>query len=240
MDTSRKAHAFYGNQYIEKRSRLAKKHSFAKSARALGAIIVLIACLSYKTGLVIENDVLPQPKIISPLASSSFKPVKHIVVNHKTITLSNYPLSHVTLVKSHFIALHKVSNDRAGKLQIFLSDHNSPLAPYAKAIVQDADKYAIDYTLIPAIAGKESSFGNATITGSYNAWGVMAWDAQGRRSLRHFDSWLDGIDYEAHMLATNYRFNAIAAIGAKYCPKVECSETWAQDVTSFSEQIASE
>lgn len=128
---------------------------------------------------------------------------------------------------------------RESRLQSFLESKNSPLAEYSDYIVERADAYGIDYTLIVSISGKESSFGKNIKPGSNNAWGVMTWDAKGNRSIRSFGSWKEGIDYESRLLGESYRFNANLSIGAKYCPAFECSSTWAEDVTSFSEELLS-
>lgn len=127
---------------------------------------------------------------------------------------------------------------RARNVYKSLARYNSPLADYADFIVQMADKNAIDYTIVAAISGKESSFGKAIEPDSFNAWGYMSWDAAGKRHLRHFSSWKDGIEAESKLISEGYRLNSNRAIGAKYCPKAECSETWAEDVTTFAEQIA--
>ena len=49
--------------------------------------------------------------------------------------------------------------ERAAKIDAFLSARKAPLAGYGMAMVQDADKYGIDWRLVPAIAINESSGG---------------------------------------------------------------------------------
>lgn len=126
---------------------------------------------------------------------------------------------------------------RISKLRLFLNQKSSPLADYAKEIVEASDAQGVDWTLITAIAGKESSFGKQIKEDSYNAWGLMAWNKTGKRFIRSFSSWKEGISFEAKLLSENYRLNANRAIGIKYCPKEECSDTWAEDVSSFSTQV---
>lgn len=129
------------------------------------------------------------------------------------------------------------SDKRVQKLYDYLVFKNSPLAPHAEYIVGVSDENAIDYTLIAAIAGKESSFGKAIKPNSYNAWGIMAWDKYGVRSIRIFDNWNEAIKFEAELLGNHYRANSYAGIQDKYCPDFECSETWTINVTAFSEEI---
>jgi hypothetical protein len=127
---------------------------------------------------------------------------------------------------------------RAQKLFNFLNSVNSPLAPFADTMVHEADKNAIDWTLVPAISGKESSFGKAIPENSFNAWGIMAWDAKGNRSVRAFTSWSDSIAFEAKLLSTGFRKDMYGGIQRRYCPSFECSSTWTSDVAGFSAQIA--
>ena len=63
------------------------------------------------------------------------------------------------------------SDMRATALERVFEKYHSPLAGYADSYVSIADKYEIDWKLLPAIAGLESSFGKAQLAGSYNSYG---------------------------------------------------------------------
>jgi hypothetical protein len=126
---------------------------------------------------------------------------------------------------------------RVEKVYTFLQSKHSPLAQYADLIVSEADKNDIPWTLVPAISGKESSFGVAIKPGSHNGWGIMAWDKAGTRFIRSFSSWEEAIKFESELLARDYRANMYRGIQAKYCPDFECSNTWVANVTGFSEEI---
>lgn len=126
---------------------------------------------------------------------------------------------------------------RVEQLRVYLEGKKSPLTPYAQLIVWEANKNDIPWTLIVAISGKESSFGHALPPGSHNAWGIMAWDKAGVRSVRRFASWEEGIKFTSQLLGENYRENMNRGIQVKYCPDFECSDTWVQHVTQFQEQI---
>jgi len=43
----------------------------------------------------------------------------------------------------------------------FLSDHGSPLAPYASTFIREADKYGLDWRLVASISGIESGRTNS-------------------------------------------------------------------------------
>lgn len=121
---------------------------------------------------------------------------------------------------------------RTQRLYEDLKKAGSPMAGSAGTFVQMADKYGLDWTLMPAIAFKESSLGKH-IANDFNPFGMTTGLKTGPR-FRAFNSWEDAIETEAQLLSKHYRINSNAAIGAKYCPKEECSETWAEDVTNFS------
>lgn len=73
---------------------------------------------------------------------------------------------------SHSIGYEKAS--KSAVLKIFLNKYNSPLADHAETFVEVAEKYGIDYRLLPAIGCMESTCGKFLIPGSYNpfGWGI--------------------------------------------------------------------
>lgn len=112
----------------------------------------------------------------------------------------------------------KPLDPRAQILKDYLDKHNSPLADHAQDFIDAADMYDVDWRLVPAIAGTESTFGKAIPGGhdplytTYNAWG---WGVYGTQALG-FESWKDGIytlnkglreDYLARGLLTPAQMN---------------------------------
>ena len=49
--------------------------------------------------------------------------------------------------------------------------YNSPLVDQAAFYVKYADEFGVDWKLLPAISGLESTFGRFLMPGSYNAYG---------------------------------------------------------------------
>lgn len=125
-----------------------------------------------------------------------------------------------------------IQDKRVAALVRYLRYKGSPLADYAGFIVQESDNYGLDWTLIVAIAGKESGFGIYIPSGSYNAWGLG-----GANNMMYFSSWEDAIAYEAQLLSNNYRAAEYAGIQYNYCPSSECDPNWTNDVTHFSEEM---
>jgi len=126
------------------------------------------------------------------------------------LTLASLPAANVFAAseagQAATLALHQVtdatSDTRITRLRAFLASYNSPLAGEAETFVQEADKYNLDWKLVAAIAGVESTFGKQIPTGSYNGWGwgVFTGAADGV----HFKNWADGIAQVSEGLRTNY------------------------------------
>jgi hypothetical protein len=70
--------------------------------------------------------------------------------------------------------------DRVLVLQMFLEKHHSPLAANAETFVEVADKYGLDYRLLPAISCMESTCGRFLLPESHNAWG---WGIYGNQAI---------------------------------------------------------
>lgn len=112
----------------------------------------------------------------------------------------------------------------------YLQTYNSPLLPYSDFIVQEADKYSLDFRLITAIAQKESNLCKIIPPGSYNCWG---WGITGVSTLG-FSSYADGIDEVSKGLREDYLnkgYNTVEQIMSKYTPLSNGS--WAEGVNQF-------
>lgn len=122
------------------------------------------------------------------------------------------------------------SDYREEILRNYLEGHNSPLSEHSSVFISLADKYRLDWRLVPAITGVESTFGKRIPIDSYNAYG---W-ANGSYS---FESWDESIEVVSKALRNNYidrgavSINDIARI---YAPP---SETWARNVKFFMNKI---
>lgn len=131
-------------------------------------------------------------------------------------------------------------DERAPLLKGYLKAKGSPLAPYAEEMIVTSDKYQFDWRLLPAIAGKESSFGRKIPWDkqeqkqSYNAWG---WGIYGNQVLS-FSSWEEGIEKVGAGLRDGY-FNknlmTLEDIMRYFTPRSDGS--WARDVSYFMEEM---
>ena len=123
-----------------------------------------------------------------------------------------------------------VADTRVDTLENFLEKYNSPLAPYSEVFIETADKYELDWRLIPAITGVESTFGKRIPYESFNAYG---W-ANGEY---RFTSWEESIEIVGKALRTKYEDKgavSINQIARRYAPP---SSTWAGKVKFFMRKI---
>ncbi|MCL5019765.1 MAG: hypothetical protein M1426_04745 [Patescibacteria group bacterium] len=160
--------------------------------------------------LIVITFLIPQKASADSLASGSSANINRIA-----ITQSN-------------------GNDyRVKILHDYLARENSPLATYAAEFVSTADKYNLDWRLVAAISGVESTFGKEIPAASYNAWG---WGVYGDNVIR-FSSWKDGIDTISQGLRDRYMNQwggkDIYQIGSMYA----ASPAWAGHVVYYMDNI---
>lgn len=93
-----------------------------------------------------------------------------------------------------------LNDARVINLQKYLRKYNSPLYDYADKIVYYSDQYNLDYRLLVAIAGQESTFCRFIPHNSYNCWG---WGIYGDNVIR-FSDYEEGIKTVAKGIKENY------------------------------------
>lgn len=124
-------------------------------------------------------------------------------------------------------------------LRQFLSEHNSPLEPYAHTIVDASDAHEVDFRLITAIGMCESNLGKKMPEGSYNAWGYAIYT--GKDSGAEFANWDHAIKVMAQYLATKYYSKGLTTpeeIGPIYAPpSVNTGNSWAKCVRTFMDEL---
>ena len=126
----------------------------------------------------------------------------------------------------------QVSDMRPFYVESFLK--GTKLKPYSHLMVETADKYGLDYRLIPAIAMKESGGGNAVSEDSHNAWGFE----NGRTS---WDSWEVAIEQVGKTLKTRYVDRGMTTpdeMMAVYAPpQLLTGGKWAIDINHFYKKL---
>lgn len=120
---------------------------------------------------------------------------------------------------------------RAQVLRDYFARYNSPLEDNAQDFVDAADTYGVDWKLVAAIAGVESTFGKNT-PGGFNGWG---WGVYGDQAV-YFSSWRDGIYSVTKGLRENYLNRGLTtpySINYAYAT----SPYWAGKVTYFMSDL---
>lgn len=95
-------------------------------------------------------------------------------------------------------AFEKNPDQRMVTLQNFFNQKRSPLASSSQTFIQIADKYKLDWRLLPSIAGVESGFETAGNIYDHNAWGYMC-----NGSPCYFKSYQDAIETVAKTISIN-------------------------------------
>lgn len=93
----------------------------------------------------------------------------------------------------------KKLDPKAEILSKYLAAHDSPLQYHAQDFVDAANTYQLDWKLVAAISGVESTFGKFT-PGGFNGWG---WGVYGTQAI-YFKSWKDAIYTVSAGLRENY------------------------------------
>ena len=107
--------------------------------------------------------------------------------------------------------------------------YNSILVPYARSYVKYADKFGVDWKLLPAISGLESYFATYYVPDTYNAYG---WGG----GYIYFQSWDDGIETINKALREKYMDRGADDVW-KIGPIYAQSPTWSVRVNSFMREI---
>jgi len=127
------------------------------------------------------------------------------------------------------------ADTRVTKLRTYLESNDSPIADQAQAFISEADRNKLDWKLVAAIAGAESTFGKQIPQDSFNAWG---WGIPtGSQSGIGFNNWEHGIATVSEGLAKNYYgrgAKTIYDVGWIYAAN---GISWGNHVSYFMDQI---
>ncbi|TSC86007.1 MAG: Uncharacterized protein G01um10147_1011 [Microgenomates group bacterium Gr01-1014_7] len=162
---------------------------------------------------------LSTPKVVLPV-SQSFKLYAAI------------PTSKVQVSENFTLA-----DARPKLIENLFEKHKSPLADLGALFVTVADKYGLDYKLLPSIAMQESKGGQKVVDNSHNPFGYGIY---GDLVLK-FSSWEEAIERVGRGLKMDYLDQGLKTpqqIMPKYTPpSLAKGGTWAKGVSYFMEEL---
>ena len=120
---------------------------------------------------------------------------------------------------------------RALKMHTYLTKLDSPMVGYEEKLIETAEKYGLDWTLLAAIAGTESTFGKHMPYQCVNPYG---WGIYGENKLC-FKDWTDAIEKVGEGLGTKYKTNSLEAIARKY--NTVTTDSWTAHTKFFMNKI---
>lgn len=162
---------------------------------------------------------LAQPKIVKP-------------------SVQNFKL-YAALPKSGFYIANEIGagDGRAKIIEDFFNNYKSPLGNYGKNFIETADKYNLNWRLLPAIAMQESGGGKKVITNSFNPFGYGIYG----KLVISFNSWDEAIERVGKALREDYLNKGLKNPGqimTKYTPpSLAKGDTWAKGVSSFIAEL---
>lgn len=155
-----------------------------------------------------------------------------------TITGSSFKLYTALPDNESYVSQEIVYSDARAKIvEDFLKGYKSPLADMSQTFVQVADKYKLDYRLLPAISMQESNGAKRMIKNSYNPFGYGIYGSL----VIKFQSWEEAIERVGRALREDYLNQGLKTpyqIMAKYTPpSLAKGGAWAKGVSSFMEEL---
>ncbi len=202
---------------------------------ATALLIAITASAGVQATSPSNTSVQPQPNpVVLAAEIAAVEPIEPVKESTAAPTPNIEPIAQATPVPEETLISEELRQKekelKVLRLQKYLLKHKSPMADNAQDFVDAAEQYNLDWKLVPAIAGVESTFGKHLIPGTYNAYG---W---GGGRIR-FDSWRDGIYTISHGLAEKYVARGLETpyqMQRVYAPP---STTWGSKVTYFMNEI---
>lgn len=130
-----------------------------------------------------------------------------------------------------------LADARPKLIENLFEKHKSPLADLGALFVTVADKYGLDYKLLPSIAMQESKGGQRIVDSSHNPFGYGIY---GDLVIK-FSSWEEAIEKVGKALRQDYLNAGLktpSQIMAKYTPpSLAKGGSWAKGVAYFMEEL---
>lgn len=218
--------------------RLLRRGNLIFSLFILTLFVIYMLLLSPKIETTIENIALGKIRATREVTLNYLTPL-----NNSEIYTQEYSLN--TLATTDLFSNVRSKTEirtedpRVIAMQKFLLAYNSPMYPYAKNFIKEADTYGLDWRLVVSISGVESAFGNLIPKGTNNGWGWRGANttAQG---WSQFETWGDAIAVVTKGLALGYGVTLSPfQIEPTYCPPCGANpaHVWANGVSRYMREL---
>lgn len=129
------------------------------------------------------------------------------------------------------VSIESKKIDRKEALETFFEKYNSPLANHAETFIAVADKYGLDYKLMPSIACMESTCARFLIPGTNNPFG---W-GKGRIVFESYDEAIEKVGEGLNKIYLSRGLDNAEKIAPVYNPPSPVS--WTKGVNYFTSKI---
>ena len=128
---------------------------------------------------------------------------------------------------------------RVQKVQSFLESYDSPMAESSQTFIEVADEYKLDWRLLPAIAGTESTFGKYTPScASFNAFGWTSLSSPcGYWRFNSFDESIRHVAEQLTQKACYRKFIYTGKVEDLAIPYNQGNQTWIASVNYFIDEL---
>lgn len=120
---------------------------------------------------------------------------------------------------------------RASQMRKVLEKYHSPMIGLEDKMIATADKYGLDWTMLAAIAGTESSFGKRMPANCINPYG---WGIYGDHRIC-FESFEKAIDTVGEGLGKKYNKTSVSTIAHTY--NTVSTDGWTRHTNYFMDKI---
>lgn len=220
------------------------KQTFLKGRNILFIIFLSLSFILYMIFLSPKVEVLFTNIILERIHSSREITLNYLTpLNNSEVYAQEYNIN--TLATTDLLkdirskTEIKTEDPRVIAMEKFLLAYNSPMYPYAKVFISEADKYGLDWRLVASISGVESAFGNIIPNDTNNAWGWRGANAN-PSGWSKFGTWEEAISVVTKGLAIGYGVHLTPfQIESSYCPP--CGENpahvWANGVSRYMREL---
>jgi hypothetical protein len=187
----------------------------------VGVVILVLVAAGYY-----QFNYLPQQPVNQPVS----------IVSHHEVRIAQKKEAHHQQVKGVKSNIQAVDG-RAQIVASFLKRYNSPLKPYdyyGEKLVAIADRYNLDFRLLPAIAMQESNLCKKAPAGTHNCLGFGIHS----RGTLGFDSYEACFERAGRELKANYIDHGLTTtreIMSKYTP--HSNGSWANSVNQWMTEM---